>query len=450
MEEIVKVNNGLPIPKDIDKIKEVLAEFEIYIPDEQSSYISITSLEKWEISFYNSYTNEECFAKYTDRRPGYDCYPYRLDSPESFLCQQFKTQDSLEIKWFELKGDKYIPTDLFGNDFKYVNPGDRKKELVIDKLFFSTQIDNEDYLLEIQKDFSKEVQRENLGITVYKGKIEDIYYFEENIPFNRKSNRKTKASVLREIIYKKDNDYNFYQADNKEYRYIYGKNMKRKSENRNLQDDRYVYGFSSRNDDGEYYGVLSEDGSQKFKNIQPIEWNFGLPTFLEELDMSNPVSKIYFRSNTSDKFIEYISVIKSNANITIYIFYKYFDLDEIDRDVIDLPIQTSGSITTDEIIHIINTLSGRIKDKGIMAFIKELNIFIERKQEREDINNMGSEISDLTNPNMAVNFDIDTIKDVIANMGVSDAIKNIIKSYDKKFEIDNTSISNGNKLSFQN
>lgn len=451
-----------PTKEEIDKdtIKGVLQIFNFDIPEEQLPYIKVNTLKKWRITFVNTATKEECSAYYTSECPPYAGHCRYSGENERFLGQIIKSDSCIRENWFYVEGEREYFND-FMIEPEYIPPYSREKSPIIEEVIFSAKTPEGDFVLDIQKDYPKSDKIANLEVNVYKGTLEQVYanqYGDVLEPDYRRQ-------IVR-IKYGKNKDYNYYETgspvnkgDLNETRYIYGRNMyglRDYSWNSNaLTDNRVVYGVShSENNGVRYYGVVSEDGTKKFENIRPVGMSH-LEDPLRAIESSEvkPISKIYFQGYERTSGYKSLGIVKTKDGIKISRYkmdyddndpmarIKYKKVEEKDF----LPV-AEGTITIDELQNVINFLQQNDQeDKFVQAVCKELEMFIERKNERKELSEMEFEVSDICVPNLTINFDIDFITDMIKKQGVSNSILRVIRSYADMFRNDKNAVINCNR-----
>lgn len=446
---------------DINAIKTLLDIFNFNIPEEQLPYIKINSLKKWRISFTNNFTKEEGIAYYTSECPAYAGNCRYSGEDEKYLGQIIKSESVTKVNWFYVQGDRYS-CDPFEMEPVYVPPYKREKVAIIEQAIFSDKIPEGDFVLSIQKEYPKSNKRANLEVEIYKGDFNEVY--------KRQFGDVLEANNMREIVrmkYGLNKDYNYYETgsivnkgDLNETRYLYGRNMTSLTDyqykENALVDNRLVYGVDHYNNNGPtYHGVISEDGSNQFKYIQPM----GMMTLAEPLQTlenaeEKPISKIYFQGRDKIRGTKTLSIIKDKEKVKITrnqmqydktgdfrkrIGYELIGVDEV-------PSISDGAITTEEIQNAINRLhQNNPEDEFVEAICNELEIFIERKNERKELSKKAIQVTDICNPNSTIHFDIEVIIDMILKQGVGYSISSIINNYSTMFRNNRQSIINCNR-----
>lgn len=445
---------------DIDTIKGVLQIFNFDIPEEQLPYIKVNTLKKWRITFVNTATKEECSAFYAGECPSYagNCRYHGED--ERFLGQVIKSDSCIKQNWFVVEGDREYFNDLMLEP-KYIPPYSRKKSAIIEKVIFSSKIPEGDFILDIQKDYPKSDKISNLEVNIYKGTFQEVY--------SDQYGDVLEASNRRQILkmkYGKNQDWNYYQTgsdvsrgDLNETRYVYGRNMNRLTDylynGKVLVDNRVVYGVNHYENNGvRYCGIISEDGNKKFEYIRPCGMSqLADPLQAIESGEEKPISKIYFQGYERVSGRKSLGIIKTKDGIKlIRDEMDYDDNDPMGRvrykrvQEEDFSSIEQGTITSEEIQNVIDLLNGNTnKDNFVQAVCEELELFLERKNERKELSQMEFEVSDICVPNLTINFDIDFITDMIKKQGAGNSILRIIRSYSDMFRNDKNAIINCNR-----
>ena len=447
---------------DIDTIQLVLEMFNFNIPKEQLPYIKINTLKKYKISFINNFTKEICSAYYTSECPAYADNLSHTGESERFLGQKILTSDSIiKINWFYVKGESFICDDLSFQP-KYIPPYNREREPIIEEAIFNGKNSDGEFVLRIQKDYPNSDKEKNFEIEIFKGKFKEVY--------PDKTRDVLEPDYMRRIVkikYGLNKDYNYFETgslsnwgDLNEVRYIYGRNMFGLTDygyrNNSLVDNRLVYGVDHDDNTGiTYHGVISEDGSNPFKDIQPIGMR-KLASPLQSIEDSEekPISKIYFQGYDKALGHKSIGILKTKNGIQIVRDAMDYDKNGDFRQRVDFqrvgenffPSISDGTITVDEIKNAINILrQENPEDAFVKAISNELEIFIERKTERKELSEMDFKVSDICIPNLTIHFDTDLIVNMIKKQGVNNSISKILKSYSDMFRNDKQSVINCNR-----
>lgn len=451
------------LPKEelnFEQIKLLFKMFNFDIQEEELPFIELEKIEKWRIEFTNTKTHEKYSGFYTDCCPEYTGSSTFYGANESFLGQKIIGNDVVRINWFELQGDRFIYDD-FHLEHQYVPPFERDRVALFEKAFFQCKNADDKYVLEIQKDYPNSDKIKTFKVAVYDGDLESVCSQDGGLDF-----RMTEALPKKNIVsmqYGLDGDFDYYETGSpmkrgvNETRYIYGRNMCHLSDYKYgeevLEDNRMIYGVTHKGKDMRYYGVIAEDGSKPLDKIKPFEWGIR-PRKFEEYENSKPKSKIYFEINQYNGNPKYIVIIKTqDGKIKAFIdedqhnsnAKSYKESITTERLIeYEAPAITEGTLTTEEIKLAMAHIAADKRDKYLKGISRELEIFFERKNERKSLSQLESEISDICNPKLIINFDTDLIVDMIKKQGVNNAISSIISQYTNMFKIDRQSVLNAN------
>ena len=446
---------------DIEKIKTLLEMFNFSIPEEQLQYIKINSLTKWRISFTNNFTKETCFGYYTSEFPEFDGSPIHSGEDERFLGQKIQNDSVIKLNWFYVQGKRYI-CDEYSFEETYIPPYNRNRVPVIEEAIFNEKNDDGDFVLRIKKEYPHSDKEKNFEVEIFKGNFDKVY--------PKQLGDVLEPDYSREIVrikYGLNHDYNYFKTGSSrnweklfETRYLYGRNMCALTDynySKNaLVDNRLVYGVEHRESDGiTYNGVISEDGTNRFENIHPLRMMYLAPPLqLLEDNEEKPISKIYFQGYDKTTGQKSLGILKTKSGINIVRDEMQYDKSGDFRKRIgykrigeySFPETSKGTITIEEIQSAINILrDNAIDDNFAKCICNELEMFIERKNERKEFSNMEFEVSDICIPNLTVHFDTDLIVNMIINQGVGNSISNILETYSNMFKIDKQAVINCNR-----
>ena len=442
---------------DIDKIRALLKLFAFDVPEDQLLYIQINTFKKWRISFTNNFTNETCSAFYTDSCPAYAGNPSFSGEDEGFLGQIIENDSVIRMNWFQVQGKRYSYNEML--DPVYVPPYARNRIPIIEEAIFSTKTRDGDFVLHVQKANPKSVNKTNFEVTIYKGSFKEICHS----PFRDAMEFDDKRKIVR-ISYGINKDYNYFETGSilnpgplNESRYIYGRNMNALTDYRGkhtLLDNRLVYGVDHHESNGAiYYGVISEDGTNKFENIHPLGMHLAPPLQKLENAEKKPISKMYFQGHYGTSGSKTLGIVKTESGIAVIQdelqydnnsgFRKKLGYQRVGKDT--FPSMSEGSRTSAEIQEVIHILrQNYAMNKFVSSICDELEIFIERKTERTELSEMEFQVSDICIPNLAVHFDTDVIINMILVQGVDYSVSNILNSYSNMFRTNKQAIINCN------
>lgn len=433
-----------------DDVKLLLELFEFHVSEEELPYIEIKGLEKWRISFINNLTHEVCSGFYTNKYPSYNGGGPSNSDDERYLGQRIESGSIIKNNWFIVDGVSVLP------DWTYVPPFKRDRYPLIQSVFINEKNPDGEFVLLIQKDFPESDQKNNFVIEVYKGNTSDLFLEGEESDILEPDPRK----MIIKMDYSTDIDYNYYQTGQLmehgklfEDRYIYGRNKSRgynQNEENCLPDNRVAYGMEHEEYSINYYGIIAEDGTNEFDEINPLGMNYLQPP-LEEFEKAEeqPISKAYFQGYGQNIGSETIGIIKNEDGIRVVRDEMHYDesarlrgstsyirvLDEI------IPTLSEGSITIDELKETIKILKeNNSKDIFVQAVCNEIEIFIGRKEERKNISENEVQILDLCNPNEAVQFNFEDIIRMVKEQGEGEIVSNILNSYSDIFRTDKDKI----------
>ena len=446
---------------DVDKIRTLLEMFNFNIPEEQLQYIRINSLTKWRISFTNNFTKEICFGYYTSECPAYGSNFRYSGEEESFLGQKIQSDSVIKMNWFYVKGNRYSD-DAFTLEPTYIPPYKRNRSAIIEEAIFNGKNADGEFVLHIQKDYPYSDKKKNFEVEIFKGNFDEVYPGKLKDVLEPNNTRK----IVR-IKYGINEDYNYFETGSisnrgnlKEIRYIYGRNMSGLTDyeyrRNNLVDTRLVYGVDHNEHGGTtYHGVISEDGTNKFKNIRPVGMtHLASPLQLLENSEKKPISKIYFQGYDKTSGQKSLGILKTKNGINIVRDEMQYDESGDFRKRADyqrtgeyvLPSISEGTITIEEIKSAISLLRDKSPNGTFVKSIcNELEMFIERKIERKELSNMEFQVSDICIPNLTVHFDTDLIIDMIIKQGVGNSISKILESYSDMFRNDKQAVINCNR-----
>ena len=445
---------------DFDQIKLLLKMFNFDIPEEELPFIELEKIEKWRIEFTNTKTHEKYSGFYTDCCPEFSGGPAFYGSSESFLGQKIIGKEMVRINWFEVEGERNLYDDFHIKPI-YIPPFNRDISPLFEKAFFQTKNADGEFVLEIQKDFPDSDKQKTFKVAIYDGDFEKVW--QHHVGFDmymtETNNDRKKISMQYEL----NADLNMYDTGTEfrgnlyETRYIYGRNMHHLTDykfgRKVLEDNRMIYGVTHKGKDMRYYGVIAEDGTKKFDGINGIK-PWGMSRKFEEYENSKPKSKIYFELNQYNENPKYIVIIKTQeGKIKAFIDENQYNSnaksykESITTERLseyEAPAITEGPLTKEEIKLAMANIVADNRDEYLECISNELEIFFERKSEKEALTELEFEISDICNPNLMINFDTDLIVDMIKKQGVNNAISSIIGQYANMFKIDRQAVLNAN------